>query len=855
MISTAAIPVAERNFPPNSQEIPTFTDEEILYGSPVDNAQLSAAIDAALTTLSPDHYYHGVVGVPVFKPTLLQFREFSRFIAAVEPYARKAGICKVIPPPVWRRALEAHVHQSKGVPETQMPHSLDTTPQPSEDNFPAELTPGQTIHLNDAEFPIMRPLVQHFEGSKGTYQQYNVENRRKMKLSQFFATCQSSRYATPTQSVSQKAQTPISPPQSVRLKDIKAPKSSSSVASAESVTKIENSGIYVDLLQGVTRSADPQHPACLSWYGINKPPPYSTDHTEKDKRAPSENPELVAYFDMLDRIYWRNLAFTPPMYGADVPGTLFPTVSDFPTWNPRDLGSVLNRIDVPMPGVNQPYLYMGMWKSTFAWHVEDMDLYSINYLHFGQPKSWYCIPLEYRARFERVAQSLFSEEAHRCSEFLRHKAFVVSPTVLSKQYDVPVYRLVQTQGEFVITFPGGYHAGFNQGFNCAESVNFALPSWAQLGKLAEPCKCIGDSVRIAVDKFFPSDMDEEDYWAEHRSGRFERFWERYTPQAMDPEDTLPLHRTRKRSSDNSNLPVAKIMRSPRSSHQSSVEELMSIADAVEKQYQDSPESPYQTYLIPRGQCGVCCQAVDESSLQDTPSELAKLHRCVDCDLVVHSECYRFTPPESIPWKCLRCWLGVKEMRCTLCPVVNGPLYLVDPLETMRKLKRIRRHKYHWGFLKELSSIPIAERVAYLRFAHPQCATLVPETSVTTTDCILSDVSIRDIYAVALDNAAVYSSTISQKSSRFPLEGALVQGYETVPKARWALKCHQCKTRQGGAIQCAEQRCCTPFHVSCLLVAQQVGTNDNESPSAVSTLPRLDLVEGKAYCKKHLPANP
>lgn len=44
---------------------------------------------------------------------------------------------------------------------------------------------------------------------------------------------------------------------------------------------------------------------------------------------------------------------------------------------------------------------------------------------------------------------------------------------------VPIVRTDQHAGEFVITFPRSYHAGFNQGYNFAEAVNFAPPDWVK----------------------------------------------------------------------------------------------------------------------------------------------------------------------------------------------------------------------------------------------------------------------------------------------------------------------------------------------------------------------------------------
>ena len=200
-----------------------------------------------------------------------------------------------------------------------------------------------------------------------------------------------------------------------------------------------------------------------------------------------------------ERKFWKSMgvpAWEHPIYGADQVGTLF-NEEEGGSWNINKLDSIVSLLGSDIPGVSSAYLYVGTWRSLFAYHVEDLDLYSINYVHTGAEKSWYSIKYKDKKRFESFAESFFKAEHYQCQQFLRHKTAMFSQTKL-REVGIEVITCVQEAGEFVITFPGAYHAGFNHGFNIAESTNFATPRWFEIGRQAKRCVCRPGSVAINV---------------------------------------------------------------------------------------------------------------------------------------------------------------------------------------------------------------------------------------------------------------------------------------------------------------------------------------------------------------------
>ncbi|XP_061839855.1 lysine-specific demethylase 5B-B isoform X2 [Nerophis lumbriciformis] len=158
-------------------------------------------------------------------------------------------------------------------------------------------------------------------------------------------------------------------------------------------------------------------------------------------------------------------------------------------WNLNNMAmmnpSVLTHVTADICGMTLPWLYVGMCFSSFCWHIEDHWSYSINYLHWGEPKTWYGAPGFAAEQLEGVMTKLAPELFDSQPDLLHQLVTIMNPNTLMA-HGVPIYRTNQCAGEFVVTFPRAYHSGFNQGFNFAEAVNFCTVDWMPLGR-----QCVG----------------------------------------------------------------------------------------------------------------------------------------------------------------------------------------------------------------------------------------------------------------------------------------------------------------------------------------------------------------------------
>ncbi|KAG9352857.1 hypothetical protein JZ751_017433 [Albula glossodonta] len=103
-------------------------------------------------------------------------------------------------------------------------------------------------------------------------------------------------------------------------------------------------------------------------------------------------------------------------------------------WNLNNLPvmdpSVLTHVTADICGMKLPWLYVGMCFSSFCWHIEDHWSYSINYLHWGEPKTWYGAPGYAAEQLEEVMKKLAPELFHSQPDLLHQLVTIMNPNTL-----------------------------------------------------------------------------------------------------------------------------------------------------------------------------------------------------------------------------------------------------------------------------------------------------------------------------------------------------------------------------------------------------------------------------------------
>jgi histone demethylase JARID1 len=99
--------------------------------------------------------------------------------------------------------------------------------------------------------------------------------------------------------------------------------------------------------------------------------------------------------------------------------------------------SVLRHISADVSGMKIPWCYVGMCFSSFAWHTEDHWSYSINYMHWGEPKTWYGVSGAKAELLEECMKKNAPELFEQSPDLLHQLTTIMNPNVLMA-YGVPV---------------------------------------------------------------------------------------------------------------------------------------------------------------------------------------------------------------------------------------------------------------------------------------------------------------------------------------------------------------------------------------------------------------------------------
>jgi hypothetical protein len=83
---------------------PVIVQPDHFYGSDASQA-LPSPNSERRVWLSPDDDPQAHRGIPVFKPTMEEFRDFEGYMKSVETWGMRSGIVKIVPPQEWYEML------------------------------------------------------------------------------------------------------------------------------------------------------------------------------------------------------------------------------------------------------------------------------------------------------------------------------------------------------------------------------------------------------------------------------------------------------------------------------------------------------------------------------------------------------------------------------------------------------------------------------------------------------------------------------------------------------------------------------------------------------------------------------
>ncbi|GAB5360907.1 hypothetical protein AAMO2058_000668000 [Amorphochlora amoebiformis] len=401
---------------------------------------------------------NGIPNAPVFRPTEEEWRiDPLVYIQRIRQKCSGYGICKVIPPPSWKPEFSMHVDKKLIATRVQRIDRLGAHKRAKENPVDKEKAAGPDTGASTSTNSALPEVKKRKYKPKKCVSCLSPTDQAKM------AWCSECGFRTHIYC--------LTPPL------LEPPEDGSWTCSVCIEFKKQSFGFGHGEQYNLHEYKNRGDSFKRDWFNIRK----------------GQNVDTAVSRTFIEKTFWSIVHKGSPKveveYGSELDvtelGSGFPRTGEFGShpWNLNNIGrakgSVLRHLD-DIAGITIPWLYVGMCFSSFCWHNEDHYCYSISYNHTGAPKQWYGIPGKCAPKFEEMMRETYPDLFERQPDLLFQLVTLVSPQTL-KKHGVSVCKATHSSGEFIVTFPQAYHAGFNYGFNVAEAVNFACPDWVSWG--------------------------------------------------------------------------------------------------------------------------------------------------------------------------------------------------------------------------------------------------------------------------------------------------------------------------------------------------------------------------------------